>query len=235
MVRLDVKGKTSHETNQQIRELIKTERDIEVINPHSMHNFATAVKGKGTVTVHGSTGFYTGGFLEGPRLVVEGNTGWYTGDNISAGEIIVKMNTGSNCGPSMVGGTIVVHGNSGSRAGYGMKGGNLIVCGHVGRWAGKMTLGGRIVLLGQVGEGIGESMYNGVIHVLDPDAEAKLGGNVKLVPISDDEKRDVESLFKKYGIEKGVEGFKSIVPKIYGRHEYRLFKPTHKRKSEHVS
>jgi glutamate synthase domain-containing protein 3 len=91
-----------------------------------------------------------------------------------------------------------------------------------------MTLGGRIVILGSVGEGIGESMYNGVIHVLDPAAEEKLGGNVKLVVIEDHEKSELESLFNKYGIEQGVDDFKSIVPKVYGRHEYVLFKPTHK-------
>jgi glutamate synthase domain-containing protein 3 len=128
----------------------------------------------------------------------------------------------------MAGGTIVIKGNSGSRAGWGMKGGNLIVCGDAGRWAGKMTLGGRIVILGSVGEGIGESMYNGVIHVLDPAAEEKLGGNVKLVTIEDTEKSELESLFNKYGIEHGVDDFKSIVPRVYGRHEYVLFKPTHK-------
>jgi glutamate synthase domain-containing protein 3 len=235
MVRLDLKGMSSREVNLKLEGLITTEPEIEVVNPHSMHNFGTALKGKSAITVHGSTGFYTGGFLEGPTLIIEGNTGWYTGDNMSAGEIIVQMNTGSNCGPSMVGGTIVVKGNSGSRAGYGMKGGTLIVCGDAGRWAGTMTLGGKIIVLGKVGEGIGESMYNGMIHVLDPEAEMKLGGNVKLVPISDQEKKEMEPLFKKYGIEKDVSEFRSIVPKIYGRHEYRLFKPTHKRKSEQVS
>ncbi len=91
-----------------------------------------------------------------------------------------------------------------------------------------MTVGGRIVILGSVGEGIGESMYNGVIHVLDPAAEEKLGGNVKLTAIEDPEKSELESLFKKYGIEHGVDDFKSIVPRVYGRHEYVLFKPTHK-------
>jgi glutamate synthase domain-containing protein 3 len=151
---------------------------------------------------------------------------------MSSGEIIVGMNTGSNAAPSMLGGTIVIKGNSGSRAGWGMKGGTLIVCGNVGRWAGKMTLGGRIVVLGSVGEGIGESMYNGVIHVLDPDAEKKLGGNVKLVSIEDKEKSELELLFKKYGIDEGVDDFNSIVPKIYGRHEYVLFKPTHKQRAQ---
>jgi glutamate synthase domain-containing protein 3 len=223
---------SSREVNQKLKELIKTEPEIEIDNPHSIHNFATALIGEGKIIINGSTGFYTGGFLEGPTIIVRGNTGWYTGDNMTSGDIIVEMNTGSNAAPSMVGGNMVIKGNSGSRAGWGMKGGNLIVCGNVGRWAGKMTLGGRIVIFGSVGEGIGESMYNGIIHVLDPAAEEKLGGNVKLVPIDDQEKTELASLFKKYGIERGVDDFKSIVPRVYGRHEYVLFKPTHKRRVE---
>jgi glutamate synthase domain-containing protein 3 len=218
---------STRDVNRKLRELIRQDDDIVVENPHSVHNFATALKGEGTVTVKGSTGFYTGGFLQGPKTIIKGNTGLYTGDNMSAGEIIVEMNSGSNCAPSMVGGTILVKGHSGSRAGWGMKGGNLIVCGDVGMWSGKMTLGGRIIFLGNVGQGIGESMYNGVIHVLDPQAEDKLGGNVTLIPIDDKEKKEVEALFKKYGIERAVDDFRSIVPKVYGRHEYVLFKPTH--------
>lgn len=232
MVRLDLEGMNSREVNRKLKELIKTESEIELDNPHSIHNFATALIGKGKITINGSTGFYTGGFLEGPTITVKGNTGWYTGDNMSAGEIIVEMNTGSNAAPSMVGGTIVVKGNSGSRAGWGMKGGTLIVCGDVGRWAGKMTLGGRIVVLGDVGEGIGESMYDGRIHVLDPAVEEKLGGNVRLVDIEDGEKSELESLFKKYGVDQGVDNFKTIVPRVYGRHEYVLFKPTHKQRAK---
>ena len=229
MVRLDLTGMNSRNANKKLKVLIQTEDEIEVVGTHSIHNFATALIGKSKITVHGSTGFYTGGFLEGPTLVIEGNTGWYTGDNMMDGEIIVQMNTGSNAAPSMLGGTIVIKGNSGSRAGWGMKGGNLVVCGNVGRWSGKMTLGGRIIVLGEVGEGIGESMYNGIIHVLDPAVEEKLGGNVMIVPIDDKEKKETELIFKKYGIEQGVDDFMSIVPKVYGRHEYKLYKPTHKK------
>jgi len=232
MVHLDLQKMSSREVNRKLKELIKTEDRIEIDNPHSIHNFATALIGQGKITVHGSTGFYTGGFLEGPTIVVQGNTGWYTGDNMMAGEIVVEMNTGSNAAPSMVGGTMVIKGNSGSRAGWGMKGGTLIVCGNVGRWTGKMTLGGRIVVLGEIGEGVGESMYDGVIHVLDPAVEQKLGGNVRVVPIDGKEKKELKTLFKKYGIDQSVDEFKSIVPKIYGRHEYFLFKPTHKRRAQ---
>ena len=229
MVRLDLTGTTSRAINRKLKELIETEDEIEVVNTHSVHNFATALIGKGKITVKGSTGFYTGGFLEGPSLKIKGNTGWYTGDNMMSGEIIVEMNTGSNVAPSMLGGTILVRGNSGSRAGWGMKGGNLIVCGNVGRWTGKMTLGGRIIVLGEMGEGIGESMYNGVIHVLDQAVEEKLGGNCRVIPIDDKEKSEVEALFKQYGIEQPVDALRSIVPDVYGHHEYLLFKPTHKK------
>jgi glutamate synthase domain-containing protein 3 len=228
MARLDIKELSSREVNVQLKAMIKTDDRIEIDNPHSIHNFATALIGEANITINGSTGFYTGGFLEGPCLTIKGNTGWYTGDNMMAGEIVVEMNTGSNVAPSMVGGTIVVKGNSGSRAGWGMKGGNLIVCGNAGRWTGKMTLGGRIVALGEVGEGIGESMYGGIIHVLDPAVENKLGGNVRLIPIESDEKKELDTLFAKYGIKQEVSGFQSIIPKVVGRHEYVLFKPTHK-------
>lgn len=230
MVRLDVSKMNSREVNLTLKELIQSEAEIEIENPHSIHNFATALIGMAKITINGSTGFYTGGFLEGPALIIKGNTGWYTGDNMMAGEIIIEMNTGSNAAPSMVGGTIVIKGNSGSRAGWGMKGGTLIICGDVGRWTGKMTLGGRIVVLGEVGEGIGESMYDGIIHVMDPSVEKKLGGNVKVVPIEDSEKTELGALFEKYSIQQDLDAFQSVVPKIYGRHEYVLFKPTHKRK-----
>ena len=80
MVRLDLADMNSREVNRQLKELIKTEAEIELDHPHSLHNFATALIGKGMITVHGSTGFYTGGFLEGPTIRVNGNTGWYTGD-----------------------------------------------------------------------------------------------------------------------------------------------------------
>ncbi len=229
MVSLNIRGMGSREVNRKLKQMLPKEKEILVEHPDSVHNFATALKGKGKIIVQGSTGFYTGGFLEGPTLIIQGNTGLYAGDNMMGGEIIVEKNTGSNLGPSMIGGTILVKGHSGSRVGWGMKGGSLIVCGDVGMWTGKMMLGGRIVVLGSVGPGTGESLYNGVIHTLDADVEKKLGGNVSVVPITGEEKEEVEKLLKRYGIDQGitVDDFNSVVPRVYGRHEYVLFKPMH--------
>ena len=88
MVRLDISGMPTLEVNHKLRELVQQDNEIIVENPHSVHNFATALKGKAKITVEGSTGFYTGGFLQGPTVIIKGNTGLYTGDNMDGGEII---------------------------------------------------------------------------------------------------------------------------------------------------
>ncbi len=232
MESLTITDQTSVEVNQMLRQLIKVHDELRIENPHSIHNLGTALKGKCKVTINGSTGYFTGGFLAGPTLEILGNTGWYTGDNMSDGEIIVHKSTGSNCAPSMMGGTLLVRGNSGSRLGFGMKGGDLIVCGDAGRWAGYMTLGGRIIILGKMGPVIGESMYKGVIHTVDPDVESKIGNNVRVVNITESEKQAVTALFEKYQIDHPVDQFKSVIPLESGRHKYTLFNPTHRQSSD---
>ncbi|QJT08689.1 glutamate synthase [Oceanidesulfovibrio marinus] len=226
MVTLDASALAKRELNKKIKSCMASgEAEILVEHPGSVHNLGTALKGEATITVDGSTGFYTGGFLEGPRLVIKGNTGWYTGDNMLCGEIIVEKNAGSNCAPSTIGGTIVVRGNTGGRAGLGMKGGDLVICGSTGRWCGQMTMGGRIVVLGEVGQGLGESMYRGLIHVRDPQAEEKLGGNVEFHPISEQEAESLNMLFEKYAIDADASEFMSLRPMTSGRHHYTLFNP----------
>jgi len=46
MVRLDLANMNSREINRRLKELIKTETEIELDNPHSIHNFATALIGE---------------------------------------------------------------------------------------------------------------------------------------------------------------------------------------------
>lgn len=62
----------SRELNQLIAEKLKSGQEVTILNPHSMHNIATGLSVQGKIIVRGSTGFYAGGFLEGPTLVVEG-------------------------------------------------------------------------------------------------------------------------------------------------------------------
>jgi len=222
---IDALNLKSKDLNQLIIEKLKNGGEVAVKNPHSMHNIATGLAARGKIIVKGSTGFYTGGFLEGTTLVVEGNAGWYAGDNMMDGELLITKNTGCNAGTYFYGGTMVIYGNTGSRVGYGMKGGTIIVCGSAGRWSGQMTLGGRLIILGKMGKQIGESMYKGVIFVRDREAGKKLGGNVYLDTIHEEEARELKSLFEKYAIAANPEEFQAVRPLAAGRHTYVLFKP----------
>ena len=55
MVRLDLKNMISRDVNRKLKELLKTENQIEIDNPHSIHNFATALIGQGKIIIHGSS------------------------------------------------------------------------------------------------------------------------------------------------------------------------------------
>jgi|GEM_PF-99560 Glutamate synthase domain 3 len=226
---IDALNLRSEELNRMIAEKIEHFGEVGILNPHSMHNIGIGLSRPGKILVQGSTGFYTGGFLEGPTIIVEGNTGWYAGDNMMAGELIIAKNTGSNVGAYFNGGVMVIYGGTGSRVGYGMKGGTIIVCGSAGRTAGQMTMGGKLILLGKVGKQVGESMYKGVIYVQDHEVEEKLGSNVYLDGIQEAEAAELSALFTRYHIKADPLNFRAIRPAVSGRHKYWLFRPEIKR------
>ncbi len=222
---IDAANLKSTELNKEIISKLERYGEVTVQNPHSMHNVAAGLPTQGKVVIQGSTGFYTGGFMEGTTLQVEGNAGWYAGDNMMEGELLINKNTGCNAGTYICGGNIVVYGNTGSRVGYGMKGGTIIVCGSAGPWAGQMTMGGKLIILGKAGSKMGESMYKGAIFVRDPEAGEKIGSNVFLDIIKADEEQELKALFARYDITADPAEFKVVRPMQTGRHTYVLFNP----------
>jgi glutamate synthase domain-containing protein 3 len=223
---IDAAGMRPEELNGFIRRRMEEgEREFSVKNAHSMHNMFVGLTGACSITIEDSTGLYTASFLEGPRVIVDGNVGWYAGDDMMDGELIIKKNTGCNVGAYINDGTIVIYGSTGSRVGYGMKGGTILVFGNAGRWAAQMSMGGDLVVLGRMGEQIGESMYRGTVFTRDPEAGAKLGGNVYLDDITTDEAALLAGLFDKYGADATPAEFRAVRPSSTGRHKYVLFKP----------
>ena len=222
---IDAMNLTSKVLNKNIVNILKKDKEVTINNSHSMHNIATGLKVEGKIIIDGSTGFYTGGFLEEGTVIVDGNTGWYAGDNMMGGELIVNKNTGCNAGAYLSGGTLIIKGSTGSRVGYGMKGGTIIVCGSSGRWAGQMTLGGRLVLLGPISKQVGESMYKGVIFVKDEAIYDNLGGNVFVDEITDEEASQLKELFEANKINEDPYSLKAVRPLTTGRHKYVLFEP----------
>ena len=67
----------------------------------------------------------------------------------------------------------------------------------------------------------------GVADAVSSGGIADQIASLHVVDIDEKEKTEVAALFEKYDIEADPGEFRSIVPKVYGRHEYKLFKPTH--------
>ncbi len=222
---IDVMNLTSIEANAKLSELVGTGEKVVITHPHGMHNLAINLQGELEIEVKGSTGFYTGGFMEGPTVVIDGNAGWYTADNMHGGTIVVEKNSGSNLAPTMMKGVVVVRGNAGSRIAYGLRGGTVIVGGNVGMMAGKMMLNGRVVILGDAGEQTGESMYGGKVFV--GGKIASLGANVDEAKVSDEDIEVIAPILQKWGLNADVSKFTAVVPRP-GKHTYVLFRPKHK-------
>ncbi|MCL5959871.1 MAG: glutamate synthase [Chloroflexi bacterium] len=212
------------EINKTLRELGGSGQTIRILNPKGVHSLVTNVRGSLQVEVEGSVGFYTGGYMNGPTVIVKGCAGWYTGDNLIDGTIVVEKNCGSNVGPSMLGGLVLVRGSAGSRVGYAQKGGTLVVCGNAGMLVGKMMLGGRVVILGDVGKQVGESMYGGKILV-----GGRIAGECKSIPTGEPDASDIEAvapLLERWGLPADLRRFTAIIPHP-GKHKYIIFAPRH--------
>lgn len=222
---IDLRELTSTEVNAVLREYVGSGEKVVLTHPHGMHNLAINLRGELEIEVKGSTGFYTGGFMEGPTLVIDGNAGWYTGDNMHDGTIVVEKNSGSNLAPTMMNGVVIVRGNAGSRIAYGLRGGTVVVGGNVGMMAGKMMLNGRVVILGDAGEQTGESMYGGKVFV--GGRIASLGANVDEARVSDEDIEFLTPILQKWGLKADLSKFTAIVPRP-GKHTYVLFRPRHK-------
>ncbi|MBI5030098.1 MAG: glutamate synthase [Chloroflexi bacterium] len=220
---LDLEKIGERELNARLQALTGNGNKVVLCNTHARHNIAVNVSGELEIQVQGSAGFYCGGFMNGPRLLVTGNVGWYAADNMLGGKLIVQNNAGSNLAPSMIGGTVIVRGSAGSRVGYGLKGGAVIVCGNVGMLTGQQMLGGRVVLLGRVGERTGESMYGGMI-IYRRGAVASIGNNIRVRPLEPADVQALNSLFQENDIQADPNEFECLVPRL-GKHTFHLFKP----------
>jgi glutamate synthase domain-containing protein 3 len=230
---LDLNGVKNEDINEIIKnklhEISEKNTGLTIKNVKSMNNICAGLSDGTNIIIDDSTGLYTGSYMNGLKLTVKGNVGWYAGDDMMSGQIIIEKNTGCNLGAYIFGGDIVVRGNTGSRAGYGMKGGNIIICGNAGRWSGQMAMGGNLVILGNVGFEIGASMYRGRIFANNHDGNLseKLGANVYIDEITDEEVLEINILFAKYNIDFPAEKLSVIRPKTShsDRDEYKIFKP----------
>ena len=198
MVTIDLKGLSTREANEGIREAAARGDAIEVLNPDARHHIGVGVVHAVDIHVRGSAGYFCAGLTDTPHFHVERNAGWGLADNMYRGSVVVGGNAGAIAGVAIRGAEVVIRGNMGSRAGQVMKKGTLLCCGNANFMAGYMMYGGRMIILGESGERLGEDMTGGEIF-LGGDL-VSLGSDAMETDTAEDEIDDVRAFLDRYDI-----------------------------------
>lgn len=212
MKTIDLQGKNPREVNALIKRHAKTEGQITIENPHSIHFLCAGldVEKPVEITVNGDVGYYAASMMNNVTMRINGRAGWYPADNLTSGRVVIAGDGGDGAGQGMYGGTLVVHGSTNSRTGQLMKNGLIIVKGSSGFMTGLYMMNGRIVVCGNLEDYAGESIIGGAIYF--GGEAASLGKNAKVEPVSGEEVSWLEKALKEHGIDKDVKRFRKIVP-----------------------
>jgi glutamate synthase domain-containing protein 3 len=167
---IDATGRSTREINTELKRLVAAgERDLTIENPGARHNLAVAVLEPVRVRVAGSAGYYCGGLIDGPEIIIQGSAGWGVAESMLGGTVRVEGSAGNGAAAAIRGGTVVIHGDAAARLGVSIKGGMVIVAGNCGYMAGFMGQKGTIIVCGDAGDAFADSMYSSVCFV---------GGNI---------------------------------------------------------
>lgn len=196
---IDAKNMDEKQLNRSIKEHAIDYDKLIIKNPQSRHNIAAGVTEDVEIEIKGSTGYFIGTMIDGPKIHVTKNAGWFAGDNMTNGELIIEGGAGDGAGQGIYGGTVVVKGDAGSRTGEIMKGGTVIIGGSSGFMTGLLMMGGNLIVLGDVTDDAGESIMRGSIFVL---GEIKsLGKNAQMEQSSLEDQKELKKILTKYGFE----------------------------------
>ena len=159
-------GKAVRAVNAEIKQLIaKGASEIRVSNPLARHNLGVAVLQPVRITFEGSVGYYCGGMIDGPTLVIHGSAGWGLAESMMSGHVVVEGSAGNGAAASIRGGTVVIHGDTAARTAISMKGGLVVVGGNCGYMAGFIAQKGTLIVCGDTADAFADSMYETVCYV----------------------------------------------------------------------
>ena len=141
----------------------RTEWVIE--NPRGSHAVAVGLDAPISVTVRGSTGYYSAGMNKQATIRIEGSAGPGLAENMMSGTVIVEGDASQYAGATGHGGLLVIKGNASSRCGISMKGIDIVVHGNIGHMSAFMAQKGNLVVLGDAGDALGDSLYEARLFV----------------------------------------------------------------------
>lgn len=212
MLTIDAKGLYYADLNQKVKNAFGSGTDkILLKNVNGQRYIGTGISGGLHLTVDGTPGNDMAAYLDGPTLIINGNAQDAMGNTMNNGTIVVHGNAGDTVGYAMRGGEIYVRGNVGYRVGIHMKEYRdkipvIVIGGKSGDFFGEYMAGGILILLGlglkageeAVGDYCGTGMHGGVIYIRGEVDPFKLGKEVKVVDLEEDDYATLDQYVTKY-------------------------------------
>ncbi len=217
MVKIDAEGMHYTVLNGKIREALESGcKEILLKGVCGQRYIGAGLKDGGVrITVDGLPGNDLAVFMDGPEITVHGNVQDGAGNTLNSGRLIVHGSTGDILGHSMRGGEIFVKGSVGYRVGIHMKEYRdfypvIVIGGRAGNFLGEYMAGGMIILLGMdtcgeiAGDFLGTGMHGGVIYAKGRINGCRIGKEVKVFSIDDEDfvkiKKYVERFASYFGV-----------------------------------
>lgn len=209
---IDAKGVYYKELNAEIRShLAQGAPEILIKNVNGQRYIGDGVTGSQRLILDGTPGNDMAAFMNGLEITVHGNSQDGTGNTMNEGKIVIHGHTGDTTGYGMRGGEIYVRDYVGYRVGIHMKEYRekipaIIIGGKAGDFFGEYMAGGILLLLGLglkegeeiVGDYCGTGMHGGVIFVRGDVAAHKLGKEVKVTELTDEDQATVRQYVERY-------------------------------------
>ncbi len=210
-VELDARRFHYRELNERIKSLINSGYEEIILNGvNGQRYIGDGLVHKVRIVINGVPGNDLGVFMDGPFIMVNDNAQDGVGNTMNSGMIVVRGHAGDVIGYGMRGGKIFIRDDVGYRTGIHMKSYRdqvpvIVVGGSAGDFLGEYMAGGIIVVLGVgvnsgkiVGHYTGTGMHGGVIYLADSIDQSRLGNEVRIFLVNDDDVRRLEALISEF-------------------------------------
>lgn len=209
---IDAKGVYYKELNKRIRDaILRGKKTIDLININGQRYIADGINSGTVININGVPGQDLAAFMNGPTVIVNSNAQDGVGNTMNNGKVIIHGMAGDVLGYGMRGGKLHILGDVGYRVGIHMKSYKdqvpvIIVGGKAGDFFGEYMAGGVLILLNlnkddprpAVGDYFGTGMHGGAIYVRGVVDKHKLGAEVNIREIEEDDERILEECLKEY-------------------------------------
>lgn len=216
-ITVDATGVYYRELNQRVRGLIEqgyTEITLDGVN--GQRYIADGLEDDISVIINGVPGNDLGVFMDGPMVTVNDNAQDAVGNTMNSGKIVIKGHAGDVIGYGMRGGKVFVRDGVGYRVGIHMKSYKgqvpiIVAGGGAGDFFGEYMAGGVLVLIGLGTEGtpagdyVGTGMHGGTIFIRGRVPEGRLGREVRVFPLEDDDRSLLEGLIEEFTNDTGAD------------------------------